>query len=38
MRSPSDERGLLRRIVAGVLSVLLANIWGYPTQNWPGRY
>ena len=38
MRLPSDERSLLRRIVAGVLTVLLANIWGYPTQNWPGRY
>ena len=38
MRARSDDRGLLRRVVAGVLSVLLANIWGYPTQNWPGRY
>lgn len=38
MRSRSDERPLFQRVVAGMLAVLLANIWGYPTQNWPGRY
>ena len=29
----SEDRGLLQRIVAGVLAVLLANIWGFPTED-----
>ena len=32
MRTLSEDRGLLQRIVAGVLAVLLANIWGFPTE------
>jgi hypothetical protein len=33
-----DDRSLLGRVVSVALAVLLANIWGYPSQDWPGRY
>jgi len=29
---------MLKRVVSGLRAVLLANIWGYPPQSWPGRY
>jgi hypothetical protein len=33
-----EDRSRLGRVVNVVLAVLLANIWGYPSQDWPGRY
>jgi hypothetical protein len=33
-----DDRSRFGRVLSVVLAVLLANIWGYPAQDWPGRY
>jgi hypothetical protein len=33
-----DDQSRLGRVLSVVLAVLLANIWGYPPQDWPGRY
>jgi peptidoglycan biosynthesis protein MviN/MurJ (putative lipid II flippase) len=33
-----SDRTFLGRVLGVVRAVLLANIWGYPSQDWPGRY
>ena len=34
----TNQRRFLGRLAGVVLAMLLANIWGYPPQSWPGRY